>query len=185
MNNMLIKIALFQKLFTGVEKKRKNEFTSSKYANLEDVTNAAMPFLDEIGINVSYIPGILDGKQILTTILYDDTDSIESIVDISGLMPKPEAIRFGSALTYARRYSLCCMLNILTYDDDGSAAGHAESRRLTEEQKNKIYSLAKEKSTDINKICDFIKNRGWGDKIEDIGFRSAAVIIGMLKKKGA
>ena len=180
---MLKKIAQFQKLFSGVEKKRKNEFTSSKYANLEDVTNAAMPILDELGISVCYLPTVENGLQYLKTILYDDTDKIESVVNISGLMPKPEAIRFGSALTYARRYSLCCMLNILTYDDDGSSNGHAETRPATDTQIEKIHSLTAEKNVNPEKVNDFIKNRGWGESVDDLGFRAATVVISMLKKK--
>jgi len=185
MSPIFKKIAEFQKLFSGVSKTRQNEFTHSKYANLEDVTNAATPILVDVGISVCYIPKVVDGIQLLITILYDEEDKIESEVNITGLMPKPEAIRFGSALTYARRYSLCCMLNILTYDDDGSAAGHADIRPATKEQKEKIHALMAEKNTDPDKINDFIKNRGWGESVEDLGFRAAAVIIGMLKKKEA
>jgi len=182
---MLTKIAEFQRLFSGVNKTRNNEFTKSKYANLEDVTNAVMPILIELGLSVCYIPTVGDGQQLLKTILYDDESQLESVVNITLLMPKPEAIRFGSALTYARRYSLCCILNVLTYDDDGSLNGHTETRPATEEQKNKIHTLSAEKKVDPEKINDFIKNRGWGETVEDLGFRAAAVVIGMLKKKEA
>jgi hypothetical protein len=171
-------------LFCGVAKTRKNEFTASKYANLEDVTTAAMPVLAEVGLSVCYIPTVANDRQLLETVLYDDEAELRATVDIGALMPKAEAIRFGSALTYARRYSLCCMLNILTYDDDGSMNAHAETRPATTEQKAMIYGLIKSTGTNEEKVAGFILERGWGASVEDLGFRAAAIVIGMLKKKG-
>lgn len=63
--------------------------------------------------------------------------------------PSPQA--YGSAITYARRYSLLAALNLASAsDDDGAAASqpasrqHATGRPATEKQIAKIWAVAKE-----------------------------------------
>ena len=44
-------------------------------------------------------------------------------------LPKNDPQGMGSAITYARRYSLCAMLGIVTEDDDGNAASNPEQKQ--------------------------------------------------------
>ena len=43
-------------------------------------------------------------------------------------LPKADSQGLGSAITYARRYTLCAILGIITEDDDGNAASCLEKR---------------------------------------------------------
>jgi hypothetical protein len=50
-------------------------------------------------------------------------------------LPKNDPQGMGSAITYARRYSLCAMLGIITEDDDGNAASiHPQKQHKQQHQ---------------------------------------------------
>lgn len=93
-----------------------------KYAPLETVVDTFRPILAKHGLSVLQRPQPCDnGVLLVTTLLHESGEWIND----GGLhMPaaKNDAQAFGSALTYARRYSLTAMLGIATDDDDGSSA---------------------------------------------------------------
>lgn len=187
--SVIEKIILFQKKFDGVAKGRQNDFTKSKYANLEDVMNAALPVLDDVGLSiVQPLEVRSDGTQVLSTIILDSYDcdlnaAVKSEMNIDKMCPKPDAQRIGSAVTYARRYSLCSLLNILTYDDDGNDAVKVPDSKCAKDQLVKINNLINETNTDLSKVILHIKTKGWGDSLESISYKQAATIIGMLEGK--
>ena len=137
-NSIYRKIADFTAKFKGVEKKRVNPFTKSNYANLDDVVNSAKDLLVELGMGITQPVEIIDGKQILKTILFDSEtgDNIVSSIDLDAMAEKKGAQGYGSAMTYARRYALCALLGIVeSADDDGNVAqgmSDADLNRLVE-----------------------------------------------------
>jgi len=104
----------------GVKKDAKGNF--GKHATLEGVIEASHGPLSENGLTVLQGPGPLDGNAItLTTrLLHESGEWIET--DFSLPMGKVDPQGAGSAVSYARRYSLMAMLNIAAVDDDGEAA---------------------------------------------------------------
>lgn len=181
---ILKRIVAFQKSFDGVVKNRENEFLKSKYANLEDVMESAGPSLESAGLHVCQPLAVVDGANILRTVLFDDGGNFEvSEMNLDTMCPKPDAQRVGSAVTYARRYSFCAMLNILTFDDDGHAAVTVPESKCTEDQTMEITGLIETTGTDKDKVIAHIKSNGWGDSITSISFKQAATIIGLLKGK--
>jgi hypothetical protein len=106
----------------GVKKGADNPFFKSKYANLESVIEAAHDALSANGLAVMQGPGPMDGSCItLTTrLVHESGEWIETDFSLPAGKMDPQAA--GSAITYARRYSLMAMLCIPAVDDDGEAS---------------------------------------------------------------
>jgi hypothetical protein len=106
----------------GVKKGAANPFFKSKYANLESVIEAAHDALSDNGLAVMQGPGPMDGNCItLTTrLVHESGEWIETDFSLPAGKMDPQAA--GSAITYARRYSLMAMLNMPAVDDDGEAS---------------------------------------------------------------
>ena len=109
-----------------VRKNGENPHFKSKYATLDEVWETVRKAVNEAGLIVfCTIEPSGDGKARLTTHVAE----IESGEEIACSFPivaqatGPQAI--GSAMTYARRYTLTALLEIVTgdgTDDDGEAA---------------------------------------------------------------
>ena len=98
-----------------------------KYADLADVSAAILPLLGKHGLAFTSRPTLSDGRFVLAYKL-----THESGEDESGeyLLPDPQRVKaqtVGSAITYARRYSLCAVTGLApdSDDDDGHAAQQA------------------------------------------------------------
>jgi len=109
----------------GAKKGSANPHFKSRYANLEAVIEAAHEALGANGLTVLQGPGPLDPMDaraltLTTRILHESGEWIET--DFSLPMAKPDPQAAGSAVTYARRYSLMAMLNMPSLDDDGEGA---------------------------------------------------------------
>jgi len=106
----------------GVKKGADNPFFKSKYANLESVIEAAHGALEANGLAVMKGPGPMDGNCItLTTrLIHESGEWVETDFSLPAGKMDPQAA--GSAITYARRYSLMAMLNMPAVDDDGEAS---------------------------------------------------------------
>jgi hypothetical protein len=96
---------------------KKNPHFKSSYASLESVHNAIREGMALNGLAISHL--IDDGKM-LTTLFHSSGEWIACELKLpEGLSPQ----QLGSALTYFRRYSICCLLAIPSgEDDDGNSA---------------------------------------------------------------
>lgn len=121
----------------------------SKYAPLEVVINTVKPLLAKHGLTVIQSTGS-EGENIVikTMILHESGEWIESDPLIlpayqlkSGGVKEFNAQGAGSALTYARRYSLSAALNLSSEDDDdanGQAQGSAANPVQVSSLKDKM-----------------------------------------------
>jgi len=110
-----------QKAMEAVKKGRTNDHFKSKYAELSDVTDAALPALNEAGIGLMQFPGAAAGEAIvITTLMHESGASVTSGLRLRPVKADPQG--FGSAFTYGRRYSLLAMTGLAPEDDDGNAA---------------------------------------------------------------
>lgn len=68
--------------------------------------------------------------------------------------------QLGSALTYARRYSLCGALGIATTDDDGQTSGYRRRNveRMTDEQQATIDRILAETNTPPGRENNLLSN---------------------------
>lgn len=186
----------FQQRFGGVEKIRKNPFTNSMYASLDDVANKANPILHDLGISTTYP---------ITTVPHPDGSCFVSLLTCrlmhveSGeyrestiLLPDPSdnAQTIGSHLTYYRRYLKCCMLHIVeTSDDDGNATVDVSVRVLTEKQHSEILDYVEVTGTNVGDkdsegtLLHHISVTMNLDAIEHLSTSQASTILKMLKTK--
>jgi len=107
----------------GALKDQSNPFFKSKYADLASVVEAIRAPFAKNGL--SYIqtldPTEKDEVRVETMILHSSGEWI--CCGILGVpVTKADAQGYGSALTYARRYSLSAAAGVAPEDDDGNAA---------------------------------------------------------------
>lgn len=98
-------------------------FRGVKYLSLDSLTDTVRPLLTKHGLVWMTMPDSIDGAPALAYRLMHKTGEV-----INGVMPlmlsKQDAQGQGSAITYARRYALMAVLNLVAdEDDDGNAAG--------------------------------------------------------------
>ena len=108
--------------FDHAKKDVKNEFFKSKYADLSSCIDAVVGALNANGIGLMQRTyECKDGVMVETIFVHESGEVMEC-----GLLHVPaskhDAMGFGSALTYARRYSLLAASGLAPDDDDGVAA---------------------------------------------------------------
>lgn len=106
-----------------------NPFSKSKYASIASVINAAKLTLKEHGLGFIQPATTRESERgifvCVETIVSDGENDISSGVLEIPVAGNNVAQAIGSAITYARRYSLVSFLGIATDDDDGNSAGGA------------------------------------------------------------
>ena len=173
----------FHSVFDGVEKKRLNTFTNSHYANLDDVWKAIKPHLLNLKISVIQVPKIMEGDQVLlTTVTNEDGDCIISAMKLE---PEKHTLQgMGSALTYLRRYAICCILGIVeTEDDDANSLERMTEPMIADRQMGQIYDLIAATESNIDKVNEHIETTWQRSRIEELTYSQAATLISMLKSK--
>ena len=147
MKKLAEKLYDIQERELSFEKKSDNPFFKSKYLSLEDLTKTIRPILKEKKLLIFHYG---DGQNIVTVIR--DMESDEELESKFPIQQGIEPQKVGSAITYAKRYNLGQLLNIITdIDDDGNAT----NKKVKEIPNRDIFQVAKsaiEKTTDIDKL---------------------------------
>jgi len=108
-----------------------NPHFKSKYADLASIWEACKEALVKNQIAVTQWPiASDDSKQHLITRLAHKGEWMQARISIP--MDKQNAHGVGSAITYAKRYSLAAALGVADEDDDGNAAIKSPAKRQTE-----------------------------------------------------
>ena len=122
-------LASAQGSMKGAIKDSANPFFKSKYADLASVVEAIRAAFSANGL--SYIqtlePSDKDEVRVETTLLHSSGEWISCGI-LSLPVSKVDAQGYGSALTYARRYSLSAAVGVAPEDDDGNAASLAKPK---------------------------------------------------------
>jgi hypothetical protein len=119
--NIAMALSKAQAEYNKIVKDSVNPFFHSKYATLGACIDATRDALAKNGIAIVQGTKVIDGKNVLETILLHTSGewvSGEYLITPVKLEPQP----MGAAMTYARRYALCGMLNVAAEDDDGNSA---------------------------------------------------------------
>ena len=110
-------LALAQGEMKPAVKDKENPFYKASYADLASVWSACRGPLSKNGISVVQVPTLSGGKMVLITmLLHSSGQYIKGEYPVVPLKTDPQGI--GSALSYARRYSLASIVGICTEDDD-------------------------------------------------------------------
>ena len=142
---------------SGAKKGANNPFFKSKYADLNAVVDAVrIPFADN-GLSYSQFPVMDENRVGVETILmHESGEFIASTL----MLPtgKLDAQAAGSAITYARRYSLQSIAGIPAEDDDGNAAvkgGQArqQSKQVDQAKLKQLQDLIVSKGYTVEQVC--------------------------------
>lgn len=100
-------------------------FGGSRFTTLKAVVDTVGPLLAENGLVWMSKPGTNEhGQPVLHYTLAHAPSGEREEGSMPLLLTKTDSQGQGSAITYARRYSLCAVLNLVADDDDdGNAAG--------------------------------------------------------------
>lgn len=111
-----------QKQFGPALKTSTNPHFRSKYADLSACVEAVIDALNDNGIAmIQVMHECNDGVIVSTTFIHESGEVIDcGKLHVPAAKQDPQG--YGSALTYARRYSLMAAAGIAPEDDDGNAA---------------------------------------------------------------
>jgi len=125
-SNTISKIAIavskMQGQLTEAKKSGKNSHFKNGYAMLEDCWAVCRKPLSDNELALIQAPSFVDGRMVLVTqLIHSSGEWFQSCLSLKPERgDNPQAI--GSAITYAKRYSLMSMLGLSDSDDDGNAA---------------------------------------------------------------
>jgi hypothetical protein len=111
-----------QKEFGPALKSSSNPHFKSRYADLAACVEAVVDALNNNGIALTQRVSQCDNGVIVETVFIHESGEIISCGPLHVPATKHDAQGYGSALTYARRYSLMAACGIAPEDDDGNAA---------------------------------------------------------------
>lgn len=126
MKNIATALVKAQKAFGPALKTHTNPAFRSKYADLSACIEAVMDALNDNGIAmIQQTREDSTGVTVETVFVHESGEQISSgPLHVPAAKQDPQG--YGSALTYARRYSLMAACGIAPEDDDGNAARKAE-----------------------------------------------------------
>ena len=115
-----------------------NPHFKSKYADLAAIRDAVIPALAKNGLAVVQLPAITEhGFVLITRLMHESGEVVEATYPLPA-NGTPQAT--GSALTYAKRYSLASLCGIAAEEDDDANAAEADPKARPVEAKSKADS---------------------------------------------
>lgn len=129
-----------QRAFGPALKSSSNPHFRSRYADLSACVEAVIDALNENGIAlIQKTYECKDGVMVETIFVHESGEVMEGgILHVPAV--KHDAQGFGSALTYARRYSLQAACGIAPEDDDGNAASRRPEAKPTTKVDPKVMA---------------------------------------------
>ena len=147
----------------GALKDRINPHLKNKYADLSSVTNAIKPALAKHGLSFVQISHMVEGGACAETLIMHSSGESMSCGKFFAPATKQDAQGYGSAFTYARRYSLSAAFGVCPEDDDGNAASQAPQRsqpsreKISPEQVTELLQLIEKNERDLVNLCLYLK----------------------------
>jgi hypothetical protein len=134
MKNISTALVKAQKEFGPALKTNTNPHFKNKYADLSACVEAVIDALNNNGIAlIQKTHPDEKGVTVETVFMHESGETISSgPLHVPAAKSDPQG--FGSALTYARRYSLMAACGIAPEDDDGNAGSRAPQRKEAPEQ---------------------------------------------------
>jgi hypothetical protein len=114
----------FQRLVAPIGKGTVNPFFKKKYATLDTIQESIKPHL--IGCGLVVVQGIDETGSLKSQLIHVESgESVSSYFPV--VVTKADAQSYGSAVSYAKRYSLVALLN-LTIEDEDDDGNHASDK---------------------------------------------------------
>lgn len=131
-----------QKGFAPALKSSSNPHFKSKYADLAACVEAVLDSLNANGIMLMQKQHPSDSGVAVETIFVHESGETFSAGILTVPASKQDPQGYGSALTYARRYSLMAACGIAPEDDDGNAASKAQPKPQGHQKGNERAATA-------------------------------------------
>lgn len=141
-----------QKAFGPALKTSSNPHFRSKYAALDACIEAVIDALNNNGVALLQQTQLCDDGVIVETVFLHESGESWSSGALHVPASKQDPQGYGSALTYARRYSLMAACSIAPEDDDGNAA----SRQHADQHKTQAHLEPASKSFDLSAALEWI-----------------------------
>lgn len=114
-------LAQAQGAFKRVGHDKLNPHYKSKYASLEAIIDAIREPVAKAGLAVVHS---VEGEKIETRVMHTSGQWISSTIPLLLDKRSPQAV--GSAITYAKRYNISCLLNLSIGEDDDANQAEEE-----------------------------------------------------------
>lgn len=134
--NIYAALAAAQAEFKPIAKNCVNPAFGSKYADLQSILDGTRPALNRHGLFLfQRVMSSKDGVSVETCVTHASGGTLSSgVLFIPVISPKNPAQAFGSAETYARRYSLSAFLGVSADEDDDGNGAKVDEQTLTNER---------------------------------------------------
>ena len=141
------------------------------YADLGSVVNYVTETLKvkvQQSIQYDNLPQYPNGYGFVVTRYWKDDSKFWSafeapvpiiVGDSAGKREQPFMQRYGSAETYARRYSLLTLFCLATSDDDGQLAGYQRGNPMNEDLRRQVAALLAQGNVPAGRESEAIGNR--------------------------
>jgi hypothetical protein len=160
----------FQKDAPALRRDSKGQFDNS-YLSLETLVDQVRPALNAVGLVLvqACITRENEPPMLTTAIVHAESGAgmtAELALPVGGNLT---AQALGSAITYARRYQLMCMLGLVADDDDDGkvasapaaappAAQAAGPKLITKDQRTRLHAKATENQVATERVKEIIKD---------------------------
>lgn len=158
MKNIASALVKAQKAFGPALKTSTNPHFRSRYADLSACVEAVMGGLNDNGIALVQQTHECESGVLVETLFVHESGETFSAGKLHVPASKNDAMGYGSALTYARRYSLMAACGIAPEDDDGQAASRPSVAQVS---KPVAKVIKKEPVVPVN--MDDLPDAPWGD----------------------
>lgn len=169
---------------TGAKKQEDNSFFNKKYADLNAVIEAIKTPFASAGLAFVQAP-INDGDKIgcQTRICHKSGEWVETEIVFNLQKLDPQAA--GSAITYAKRYSLQSMAGVPSIDDDGEMAmarEPVESEMITDELAKNFISRIQAIGRDVDEFVSLYHVKSMSDLTKEQADNAEILITNVEKK---
>lgn len=163
-NDLAVALNKAQSDFMVAKKDAKNPFFKSKYATLNSVYEAVAQALLSNGLTI--IQPIC-GDSVETTLIHASGQFITSSCPIvCAKANDPQAM--GSAITYARRYSLASLLGVMTDEDDDGEKAMARARPSSKQPVKEAPKAEKKQEKEPETPQCLLKLKAFREKMNGI-----------------
>lgn len=188
---------------------------SYNYAPLNEILSQVRPLLSKHGLSIVQAPTTSENNILVSTMLIHSSGEWIELDPVALKMDKVTAQGAGSAITYARRYSLSAVLGISSEDDDdansiepntsavergkkGEQQATQQPQKSDEDKKaivdnslasdaqvNYINKLVEQKGYGMEAMINYIKTAYNKSDVKALGKKEAGEVINMLNGLGA
>lgn len=139
--NIYEKLLEVQKEIKPIIKDSTNPHFKNRYFDINTLLGEVKPILSKHGLVLTQGLDNLDGKICLVTCITMASDVQTNITYKCPLPECTDAQKYGSAITYFRRYALQSLLALEADDDDGESSKPRQAQGISKTLNNNNFSL--------------------------------------------